>query len=91
MTLLNKISVLKDVIYRLYVGIWHVINVEWSVESVSAVNTAGVTGLVTLFLTTGISRFFAKLGLNSRSCGLLKIVCPEICFDFLIHWGLVKP
>ena len=38
-----------------------------------------------------MSRFFAKLGLNSRSCGLLKIVCPEICFDFLIDWGLVKP
>ena len=28
---------------------------------------------------------------NSRSCGLLKIICPEICFDFLIDWGLVKP
>ena len=32
-----------------------------------------------------------KLGLNSRSCGLLKIVCPEICVDFLIDWDLVKP
>ena len=53
--------------------------------------TAGVTGRVTLFLTTGMSQFFAKLGLNSASCGLLKIVCPEICFDFLIYWGLVKP
>ena len=48
-----------------------------------------MTGRVTLFLTTGMSRFFAKLGLNSRSCGLLKIVCPEICFDFLIDWDLV--
>ena len=67
------------------------ISVEYNVESESVVNTAGVTGRVTLFLTTGMSRFFAKLGLNSRSCGLLKIVCPEICFDFLIDWGLAKP
>ena len=58
---------------------------------VSVVNTPGVTGRVTLFLTTGMSRFFAKLGSNSRSCGLLKIVYPEICFDFLIDCGLVKP
>ena len=29
---------------------------------------------------------FPKLGLNSRSYGLLKIVCPEICFDFLIDF-----
>ena len=50
-----------------------------------------MTGRVTLFLTTGMSRFFAKLGLNSRSCGLLNIVCPKICLDFLIDWGLVKP
>ena len=57
--------------------------------SISIGNT-DVTGRVTLFLTTGMSRFFAKLGLNSTSCGLLKIVCPEICFDFLIDWGLVK-
>ena len=35
--------------------------------SVSIGNT-GVTGRVTLFLTTGMSRFFAKLGLNSTSC-----------------------
>ena len=34
--------------------------------------------------------FAAELGLNSTSCGLLKIVCPEIYFDFLIDWGLVK-
>lgn len=60
------------------------ISVELNVESESVVNTAGVTGRVTLFLTTGMSRFFA-------SCRLLKIVCPEICFDFLIYWGLVKP
>ena len=60
------------------------ISVEWNVESVSVVNTAGVTGRVTLFLTTGMSRFFAKLGLSSESCGLLKIVSPEFCFDFLI-------
>ena len=46
--------------------------------------TAGVTGRITLFLNTVMSRFFEKLGLNSRSCGLLKIVCPEICFDFVI-------
>ena len=32
-----------------------------------------------------------KLEFNSRLCGLLKIVCPEICFDFLIDWGLVMP
>ena len=31
------------------------INVEQNVESVSVVNTAGVTGRVTLFLTTGMS------------------------------------
>ena len=66
------------------------ISVEYNVESESVVNTAGVTGHVTLFLITGMSRFFAKLGLNSASCGLIKIVCPEICFDFLIDWGLVK-
>ena len=58
--------------------------------SKSVVNT-GVTGCVTLFLTMRMSQFFAKLGLNSRSCGLLKIVCPEVCLDFLIDWGLVKP
>ena len=28
MTVLNKISVLKDVLYRLCAGIWHVINVR---------------------------------------------------------------
>ena len=67
------------------------ISVEYNVESESVVNTAGVTGRDKLFLTMGMSRFFAKLGLNSASCGLLKIVCPEICFDFLIYWGLVKP
>ena len=68
------------------------ISVEWNVESESVlVNTAGVTGRVTLFLTTGMSRFFAELGLNSASCGLLKVVCPEIFFDFVIYWGLVKP
>ena len=71
MTFLNKIIVLKDVI-RMYAGIWYVISVEWNVESVTVVNTAGVTGRVTLFLTTGMSRFFAKLGLNSTSCGLLN-------------------
>ena len=53
-------------------------------------SNTGVTGRVTLFLTMRMSQFFAKLGLNSMSCGLLKIVCPEICFDFLIDWGLVK-
>ena len=77
--------------YRLYAGIWQVISVEQNVKSVSVANTAGVTGRVTLFLTTGMLRFFAKLRLNSTSCGLLKIVCPEICFYFLIDWGLVKP
>ena len=50
-----------------------------------------VTGRVTLFLTMRMLQFFAKLGLNSMSYGLLKIVCPEICFDILINWGLVKP
>ena len=67
------------------------ISVEKNVESEFVVNTAGVTGRVTLFLNSGMSRFFAKLGLNWASYGLLKIVYPEICFDFLIYWGLVKP
>ena len=58
--------------------------------SKSIVNT-GVTGRVTLFVTMRMSQFFAKLGLNSISCGLLTIVCPDICFDFLIDWGLVMP
>ena len=52
--------------------------------SASVVNIVSVTGRVTLFLNSGMSRFFAKLGLNSRSYGLLKIVCQEICFNFLI-------
>ena len=69
---------------------WPTLNRMFKVH-VSVVNTAGVTGRVTLFLTTGMSRSFAKLGLNSRSCGLFKIVCPEICFDFVIDCGLVKP
>ena len=56
-----------------------------------SIGNTGVTGRVTVFLTTGMSRLFSKLGLNSRSCGLLKIVCLEICFDFLIDWGLVMP
>ena len=43
-----------------------------------------------IFNHCNVAFFFAKLGLNSTSCGLLKIVCPEICFDFLIDWGLVK-
>ena len=76
------------------------------------IGNTGVTDRVMLFLTTGMSRFFAKfpflppplplpflrlprrlakLGLNSRPCGLLKIVCSEICCDFLIDWGLVNP
>ena len=67
------------------------ISVEQNFESVPVVNTAGVTGRLTLFLSTGMSRFFAKLGLNWASCWLLNTVCPEICFNFLIHWGLVKP
>ena len=49
-----------------------------------SIGNTGVTGRVTLFLTMRMSQFFAKLGLNSISCGLLKVVCPEICFDFLI-------
>ena len=56
-----------------------------------SIGNTGVTDRVTVFLTTGMSRLFSKLGLNSRSCGLLKIVCLEICFDFLIDWGLVMP
>ena len=55
------------------------------------IGNTGVTGRITLLLTPGMSRFFAKLGLNSRSCGLLKIIFPELCFDFLIDYGLVKP
>ena len=50
--------------------------------SKSIVNT-GVTGRVTLFLTMRMSQFFAKLGLNSISWGLLTIVCPDICLIFL--------
>ena len=44
-----------------------------------------------IFNHANVAFFFTELGLNSTSCGLLKIVCPEICFDFLIDWGLVKP
>ena len=43
------------------------------------------------FTESNVAFFFAELGLNSTSCGLLKIVCPEICFNFLIYWSLVKP
>ena len=37
------------------------ISVEWNVESESVVNTAGVTGRVTLFLNSGMSRFFREI------------------------------
>ena len=43
------------------------ISVEQNVEIVGVVITAGVTGRLTLFLTTGMSRFFAKLELNWAS------------------------
>ena len=32
-----------------------------------------------------------KEAMNSRSCRILKIVSPEICFDFLTDWSLVRP
>ena len=51
------------------------------------IGNTSVTGRVTLFLTMWMSQLFAKLGLNSMSCGLLKIVCPEIYFHILINWG----
>ena len=55
-------------------------------KSVSIGNT-GVTGRVTLFLATGMSRFFAKLGLNSRSSRLLKSFVQRFVSIFLIDWG----
>ena len=36
------------------------------------VNTSGVTGRVTLFLTTRMSRFFVKFGLNQVELEVLR-------------------
>ena len=58
-------------------------------KSVSIGNT-GATGRVTLFLATGMPRFFAKLGLNSRSCRLLKSFARRFVSIFLIDWGPSK-
>ena len=51
------------------------------------IGNTSVTGRVTLFLTMRMSQFFAKLGLNSMSCGLLKIVCPDDLFRYSYKLG----
>ena len=69
---------------------FHLPSSKLFLKSVSIGNT-GVTGRVTLFLASGMSRFCAKLGLNSRSCRLLKSFAQRFVSIFLIDWGLVMP